>query len=567
MASQRLTWRKTAHRRALPMRAAAVSLALAGCGAAWSPEAPLGDVRCTDGLCLGTVADAVSDELFLGDQADCPHRLLVRGAVLVGDGEQVALFGPLLKPNHTRLGKDQYLFGLADVAALQQRPSDGCLPVAPVPAESADSSALALRGAAATVAPDGSFLAFVGVARTERVLHLRDGRLTSRSMPGPTAAPDGDEVWASRALRLPDGQTLVVRPRTTTAMFDRHLGLEWIDPEDRGSEGQGAAIWPEDGAIAGDVEANLEGMPGRVRAFWGGDDRVVLLGERGIPVPFSHRGGGAVPERAGPARPGSLGAALVLLPSWLADRGYAAGSALSIGGEVLGDGEGARFDVYQPDRNDWRWKVATTPWPLHYPAAVLLPTGEIALVGGRADDRHVLYVDTQRDFALTEGRAELARPCGAGTSTLLLPSGAVVVTAGYYTAAYRPADYDQERPGVQILRPPYLASAVARRRPVITQPPPRELRPGQAFTLGVTASPEAALQVVLMAFGATLVGQNVDQRLVELEITGRADGILTVQSPPSTRLAPPGRYLLFVVRQDGDQRLPSPGVAVSLVAP
>ena len=66
-----------------------------------------------------------------------------------------------------------------------------------------------------------------------------------------------------------------------------------------------------------------------------------------------------------------------------------------------------------------------------------------------------------------------------------------------------------------------------------------------------------------MAFGTTVAGQNVGQRHIELAVTQMSpDGRrLTVQAPDSPRVAPPGRYLLFVVDHT---RTPSVGVALSI---
>jgi hypothetical protein len=41
------------------------------------------------------------------------------------------------------------------------------------------------------------------------------------------------------------------------------------------------------------------------------------------------------------------------------------------------------------------------------------------------------------------------------------------------------------------------------------------------------------------------------QRLVDLEITGRANGVVTVKIPQNPNITPPGWYMLFLVQNNG----------------
>jgi Domain of unknown function (DUF1929) len=544
-------------RKKLPAYLASMAPFLAGgCGDAWNPDAPGQGVTCVGETCFLTQTDAFSAKFFLCDQASCDpalgdpalgDRLLARGALLTGNGDQVVLVGPLVSQRNIKLGT--HFVGVAQVAALEGPKPTTFVPLRGVPGDLADMLALQLQGAASIVAPDGNVVAFLGLGRTERVVRLSDAVLISQPMPGLSPGPGADNA---RALRLADGGTLVVRQTNGT--------LERIEP----GEMEAHQLWPNDSQppyVAADL---LQGSPGRLRAFESAG-RIVLLGEMGTPVPFSETGERVLAlEPAGPPRGAdSRGAAVVPLPRWQADRGYPPGSVLVAGGGPEDAAGGAALDVYQPGLNNWM-NVAPAPWSLHYSVPVLLPTGVIAFIGGRKDEMRVVYVDAKNHFAITQGSAPMARTCGAGTSALLLPSGAVFVTGGYFTADYKSDENDRAQPEVQILQPPYMFSG--RPRPVIAAPPPAEIRAGEPFPLRVAPAPSDAAEVVLMAFGATVAGQNVAQRLVELSIDGRSqDGQgLTVMGPASLEVAPPGRYLLFVVDVVDGARVPSEGVAVSV---
>jgi hypothetical protein len=525
---------------------------------------PAEGVTCLGEHCLSTLTDALSDEYLLLDPrapgaaigTTCAPSVVARGAALVGNGDQLALLGRLPRPDHARVGKDEYLVSLVGVAELEAPPASGCLQLT-VTADSAEVDAFQLRGSATTVAPDGNLVTFLGFGRTHRVIRLVDRRLQTEPVadPGQDSQLGDDDPSISRALRSSDGGTLVVRPKFVSPTLSRPFGLEWIAPGERGVH----RLWPNQSSPSYDVEQLLEGSPTRLRAFES-DGKIVLLGEKGVPVPFS-RNGELTLEPAGPSRGGSRGAAMVSLPWWQSDRGYRPGSILVAGGSPEDAAGGARFDVYDPGVNGWQQSVARSPWPLHYAVPVLLPTGEIAFIGGRPEEKRVVYVDAKNGFTVAEGGTPMGHTRGAGTTALLLPSGAVFVTGGYYTAEYRPQENDKEEPGVQILRPPYLASG--RGRPVIAGLPPAQIRVGEPFSLQVEPARSPVAEVVLMAFGTAAAGQNTAQRLVELAISDRGqDGRrLTVMGPVSLDMAPPGRYLLFVV--DGD-RLPSVAVAVSV---
>ena len=63
-------------------------------------------------------------------------------------------------------------------------------------------------------------------------------------------------------------------------------------------------------------------------------------------------------------------------------------------------------------------------------------------------------------------------------------------------------------------------------------------------------------EVVLLRPGAVTHGFNMSQRGLELVVSGLGAGMVTVDEPPDSNLAPPGWYLLFTLDAS---RIPSVG--------
>ena len=96
---------------------------------------------------------------------------------------------------------------------------------------------------------------------------------------------------------------------------------------------------------------------------------------------------------------------------------------------------------------------------------------------------------------------------------------------------------------MEIFRPPYLFRGD---RPTITSAPDAADH-GSVITVG---TPDAAsiTTVALMRNGSCTHSFNPDQRHVGLEITSRSDDELDLRMPPDGAVAPPGWYMLFLLR-------------------
>jgi hypothetical protein len=211
--------------------------------------------------------------------------------------------------------------------------------------------------------------------------------------------------------------------------------------------------------------------------------------------------------------------------------------------------------VYNPQGLSWD-EAGLLPRRRVHQAAVLLPDGRIAVIGGSADDRRTLYIDPARDFDVRLGESQLSRTRRLGVNALVTRDGSVAVLGGR-TAA--PDAALKIPPDMDIVEPSYLDPSL--RRPFIVAAPDTVIS-DTPFTvqLASEAGSVPADEMVLLAFTATVGTTDASQRLVQLDFQpGAAPGELTVSAPPAA-WAPAGRYLLFALRE----RIPSESVALEL---
>jgi hypothetical protein len=189
--------------------------------------------------------------------------------------------------------------------------------------------------------------------------------------------------------------------------------------------------------------------------------------------------------------------------------------------------------------------------PTRYHAtAVLLPDASVLLVGGLKEEwgyGSPPVLTAERFDPATGGWATMATatvPRVYHSVALLLPDGRVWTGGSDYGNGHH-------EPRMEVYSPPYLFRGP---RPVIAGAPGTITIPG-SFAI---SSPEAPRirTVCLLRCGSSTHAFNSDQRYVGLVIQSQAPTQLTVASPPNTRVAPPGYYLLFILDDFG---LPSVG--------
>jgi len=173
-------------------------------------------------------------------------------------------------------------------------------------------------------------------------------------------------------------------------------------------------------------------------------------------------------------------------------KGIAAGNYVT-----YADGRARQVELFHPKTNSWTLGPAQQEDRAYHSTAVLLPDGRVFSAG---DDLHPLE-----------------------------PNG-------------KPSQTDNG----EIYSPPYLFKGS---RPVIGSAP-QSIRWGDGFGIRTT-SPNID-KAVLMAPGATTHGFDTNQRYVDLKVlvTHGGQGV-DVAAPPSSRVAPPGYYMLFLINKDG----------------
>ena len=128
------------------------------------------------------------------------------------------------------------------------------------------------------------------------------------------------------------------------------------------------------------------------------------------------------------------------------------------------------------------------------------------------------------------------------STALLLPDGRVLVAGG---GRFNDVNQPTDQLSAEIYSPPYLFKGA---RPVISSAP-AAIHHATSFSL-TTPDASQVTSVALLRVGAVTHAFDQNQRYVPLTFQQAPDG-LTVHSPSSAKLAPPGYYMLFIVTSHG----------------
>lgn len=227
--------------------------------------------------------------------------------------------------------------------------------------------------------------------------------------------------------------------------------------------------------------------------------------------------------------------------------------------------------------------------------AVLLPTGEVCVVGGVADagnerpqDGPVRPEDPVNETELYDPGINWAAGTYGGTDSwtlkeagqfarnyhstaLLLPNGKVWVAGGNFNAGSGNPDADVEVGGVtkkratkkiELYEPDYIA--VANRLQVTSAP--KFVRYRQEFTVDLDRAATQVAHASLIRCGSVTHSTNNDQRFVSLVIDSRSGDSITLVAPPSGNVAPPGYYMLWLVDTAGNPCVEAPFVRMAPVS-
>jgi hypothetical protein len=561
-------------RRLFVAGAAALGAAIgAGCVREYPAGLPVPGVRCDAGICVEEVPDRRSASFPLAPgcwaspAATDGSGINAQRMTLASGGYDVVFSGS----RTTTIDGAQDRPGVA-IATFDA--SDAC-PAMDWP--SVAEGARAIANGAHLAAPNGGFWSLVGdPAGTQQVVRHDDldgwsPPLAVENAPAPMPASDFAQFRPnSVAVALHGGRAAVVRSQAKQAPVDANQVLptvvEWLSLAAGAPRALAAPIQVQPGQPG---YLAISSMRGQVRLFPRLDDvalaedRLVLIGDAGWPMTFSRLDPSIQPlsRRADDDLLANLGSAAVLLPLRPEWTGYSMGMVLFIGGGADADvALRQRLDLFDPASGDWVTGVGSLPGERRYAAPVLLPDGRIMLAGGSASDLRMLYIDPSHGFVVTVGRESLTRTRTMGVGGLVLADGRVVVAGGHEP------DGDGERapPDLEIWEPPYLhRAAAAPRLSIVT--PPGTLRADATFSIRVEPAADRVAEVVLLAYSSSFLGNNLNQRLIELQIAARGSGAgagtIAVRGPRAA-WAPAGRYLLFVLDRD---RVPSAGVPVDVV--
>jgi galactose oxidase-like protein len=217
---------------------------------------------------------------------------------------------------------------------------------------------------------------------------------------------------------------------------------------------------------------------------------------------------------------------------------------------IIGGGSPPTPDVHVIDLSQAE-PVLRTSHPIHFGRAsfntVILPDHTLLVCGGIRSDQSgrsaaleaELY-DPSRGVWALGAAAEVPRL--EHSSAILLPDGRVL-TVG----STDPSGSGELR--VELYHPPYLFHG---ERPVVDEAPGQVVF-GERFSIKTADSDIRRISLVKPM--AVSHGVDSGQRLVDVPFESRGSGVLEAFAPDNPNIAPPGRYLIFLVNHYGTPSL------------
>jgi hypothetical protein len=187
----------------------------------------------------------------------------------------------------------------------------------------------------------------------------------------------------------------------------------------------------------------------------------------------------------------------------------------------------------------------------NYACAVLLPDATVLVCGGSMTNLDADGVFAAEIFDPATGTwsagAAATVPRVYHNSALLLRDGRVWTAGSNHNSGQGHSEHR-----IEVYSPAYLDKGP---RPEITAAPnalqiPTGFPTAQTFEVETTQAPSIA-SAALLRCGSVTHAFDADQRYVGLNIVTRGPDSVVVKAPPTTEVAPPGPYFLFVLNENG----------------
>jgi Domain of unknown function (DUF1929) len=228
-------------------------------------------------------------------------------------------------------------------------------------------------------------------------------------------------------------------------------------------------------------------------------------------------------------------------------------------GKILKSGSARNPDYPPANATDTAWAIdmtqASPTWrqvdSMAYPRTqhqlTVLPDGTVLATGGSRNSDVEDTASAVLPAELWDPASETWRTLSSGvvprlyhSMAILLPDGRVALGGGGH-----PADFGVPEFRFEIFSPPYLFKG---QRPTISIAP-GQANYGQTFFVG---TPDAASisKVALIPQPTVTHAYNMNAGYVPLTFS-QTPGGLTVTAPANGNLAPPGKYMLFILDSNG----------------
>ncbi|SEP66984.1 glyoxal oxidase [Nitrosomonas ureae] len=347
--------------------------------------------------------------------------------------------------------------------------------------------------------------------------------------------------WYATAVTLPNGEHVVMGGRNSrdfpgTPTIPATVATYSPTPEVRKTDGQ----WRVLSSATSNAAYGALGSTGVAwfypRAWVNPQGKLFILGHDGSMYKLDTSGTGTLSKYKSTTLPG-----LNSLPSIM----YAPGRILSVR-----DNRKASVVNINGSGEPVVTSGGTLAKKRQYSNATVLANGSVWINGGSSTGNDLAGAALDSELwnpstKIWKATARAATPRLYHSTSLLLPNGSVVTGGGG-----TPGPLTQLNG--EIYYPPYLfkkdGSGQFSPRPVIVDAPTTMMSWNEQFSIEAS---ENIFRITLVRIGATTHAFNNETRFFNLPTPQKGNRIVTVKTPASANVAPPGFYMLFVWNLEG----------------